>query len=307
MYKMLVLDMDGTLLDHNHQISRENFKAIQEAVKRGVKIILASGRMADGIHPYLEELGLIKDNNYFVACSGAVIQNNTRTRKIEGNTLNFKDLKYIYNLANELNIGLSVYTDDSILIFYDDIFSKFDAIVNNVPLKLQDFNTVDDCLLIAKINLVDNGINGLKKTKEFFSSIVLPGDDLKKVDKRESRNTENHVFEDISKLPRKLLEKYTVVRAMPFAIEIINKDCNKWNAVKRIASELNIKDEEIICVGDSENDIHMIKNAGLGVAMGNAFPNVKRVSDFITYTNQENGVAHVIDKFILQKESLQAV
>ncbi|WP_432409595.1 HAD hydrolase family protein [Wukongibacter sp. M2B1] len=95
------------------------------------------------------------------------------------------------------------------------------------------------------------------------------------------------------------------MKATPFSIEIIKRDCNKWNAVTSIAKELNIKVEEIICIGDSENDMHMIENAGLGVAMGNAFSNVKEASDFITYTNEQNGVAHAINRFILKEERLQ--
>ena len=82
-------------------------------------------------------------------------------------------------------------------------------------------------------------------------------------------------------------------------LEFLDKTVNKGTGVKLLAEKLNIRQDEIICIGDAENDIHMIEFAGLGVAMGNAFDNVKRAADFITKTNEEDGVAHVIDKFIL--------
>lgn len=81
MYKLLALDMDGTLLNENKTISKENFQAIQNAKERGVKVVLATGRPLKGIEKYLNQLNLITENDYAVAFNGAVIQN-TKTGKI---------------------------------------------------------------------------------------------------------------------------------------------------------------------------------------------------------------------------------
>ncbi|RKD34192.1 Cof-type HAD-IIB family hydrolase [Thermohalobacter berrensis] len=307
MYKMLVLDMDGTLLNDEHKISEENIRAIREAREIGVKVVLASGRVLGGLLPYLEELNLIDENNYSVACTGALVVNNTNTEILGSNNLTIKDLKYIYDIANKLNLTLSIYTPDSILVSSDSMFSKYDSIVNNIPFKLVDFDSLDEKVQLNKINLINEDIDGLQKIKEFFNGIETENVSLKDIDiKIANKRKKGNIKKGILNPPKDLFDRYTVVQSTSFMIEIVNKNCNKWFGVRKIAERLNIKEEEIICVGDSENDKHMIKNAGLGVAMGNAFPKIKDIADFVTYTNVENGVAHVIDRFILGKERAYA-
>ena len=80
---------------------------------------------------------------------------------------------------------------------------------------------------------------------------------------------------------------------------MFHKDCNKGNAVRDLANMFNISREEIISIGDQQNDFEMIKFAGLGVAMGNAIDEIKNVADYITDTNDNNGVAKVINEFVL--------
>jgi hypothetical protein len=103
----------------------------------------------------------------------------------------------------------------------------------------------------------------------------------------------------IDKLPEEVYKKYTVVQSAPFFLEFLDKSVNKGTGVKALADSLGINKNEVICIGDAGNDIHMIQYAGLGVAMGNAFSELKKVANYITYTNEEDGVAHVINKFIL--------
>ena len=106
----------------------------------------------------------------------------------------------------------------------------------------------------------------------------------------------------MSKLPKGLLEKFTVSKVAPFIVEVMKKNSSKRSGIEKLAEELKIKPHEIICIGDSGNDKQMIEYAGLGVAMGNAFPEIKEIADYVTYSNEDNGVAHVIDKFILNDQ-----
>lgn len=95
-------------------------------------------------------------------------------------------------------------------------------------------------------------------------------------------------------------DRFTVVRSAPFFLEILNSETvAKGNGVSMLANYLGIKPEEVICVGDASNDVHMLEYAGLSVAMGNAFDDIKAIADYVTHTNEEDGVAHVIEKFIL--------
>ena len=84
------------------------------------------------------------------------------------------------------------------------------------------------------------------------------------------------------------------------SLEINYKDVSKGNAIKSLLDKYNIKEEELVCIGDNENDISMIKLAGLGIAMGNAISEVKNIADYITDTNKRDGVAKAIEKFILK-------
>jgi Cof subfamily protein (haloacid dehalogenase superfamily) len=106
----------------------------------------------------------------------------------------------------------------------------------------------------------------------------------------------------IKALPKDIYEKYTIMRSMPYFLEFLNKNANKGTGVKLLSEKLGIKQNEIICAGDADNDRHMLKYAGLGVAMGNASDNIKEIANFTTKTNEEDGIAYVIDKFIFNKD-----
>ncbi|MBZ9609445.1 HAD hydrolase family protein [Clostridium estertheticum] len=95
------------------------------------------------------------------------------------------------------------------------------------------------------------------------------------------------------------MTKFTVLKVTPFIVEVMKKSSSKRSGIEKLAEKLEIKPHEIICIGALGNDKQMIEYAGLGVAMGNAFAEIKEIADYVTLTNEENGVAHVINKFIL--------
>ena len=103
----------------------------------------------------------------------------------------------------------------------------------------------------------------------------------------------------VDNLPQEVYEKYTVVRSAPFFLEFLNKEVNKGVGVEMLAKHLGVKREEVITMGDAGNDLHMIEYAGMGIAMGNAFDEVKEAANYITDSNNEDGVAKAIEKFVL--------
>ena len=137
MYKLLALDMDGTLLDENKKISKKNIQAIKKAKQLGVKIVIASGRTIQGIEKYLEKLDLLSEDNYCVVCSGSLVMNNTKEKVIQSNPLSYEDFRYIFDLAKQLDINLNMYSDESILIHSNNYYSRLDAIANNLPLEIR--------------------------------------------------------------------------------------------------------------------------------------------------------------------------
>ena len=293
MYKLVVLDMDGTLLNKNKKISKANKDAIKYAIKKGVKIAICTGRFIEGVSPYLKELDIINDDTYCITSSGAVVQNATRSQTLECNSLGLEDLNYIRHLCHDFNLFYNIFSDSLLLSVNDSAFNCIDSTANNVPLKIVNYEDITEDTLMTKFTLINEDKSIEKEMKSLFPNIYI---DTNKFTSRSNFNKD--LFSDPSNLPKELFEKYTVLKTSPFTIEVLHKKSSKGEGVRILAEKLNIKREEVICIGDSGNDKHMIEYAGLGVAMGNAFPEIKEIADYITLTNEEDGVAHVINKFI---------
>jgi Cof subfamily protein (haloacid dehalogenase superfamily) len=269
MYKLIALDMDGTLLREDKTISKETHKAIQRAKTKGVKVVLTTGRPIDGVKRYLKELDLINDDDYVISYNGALVQN-TKTKEVIAQTvMSLDDIDYLYKISQELKVNIHALTDSSCITPKWSKYSQVEADINDIPLDFIDFNNINKDTIIVKIMFIDEP---------------------------------EHLSHVISKLPPEIYEKYTVLKSTPYFLEFLDKRVNKGAGVGILAKKLGIKTEEIICVGDAGNDLHMIQFAGLGVAMGNAFPEVKEVADYVTLSNEDNGVAHVINKFVLKEE-----
>lgn len=145
-------------------------------------------------------------------------------------------------------------------------YTEVEANINKININIIDFNKINDNDDIVKVMMVD----------------------------------EPEILDEaIKKLPQSIYDKYTVVKSAPFFLEFINKNADKGKGLEALAKYLGVKREEIIAMGDAENDLAMIKYAGLGVAMGNAVEKVKEASDVVTLTNEQNGVAKIIKEYIL--------
>lgn len=269
MYKLIALDMDGTLLNDEKQISTANFNAIQQARKNGVKVVLASGRPLVGIKRYLKELNLISKDEYAVAFNGALVQSSEGTEVISRTTLTVEDFKSLYKLSKELKVNIHALTESKVITPKDNKYSRLESELNHIPIEIIEMEDVAENTTIVKVMFID--------TPELIDEII-------------------------QMIPEAVSSKYTILRSAPFFLEFLHKTVNKGAGVVALAEKLNIKQEEIICIGDAGNDIHMIKYAGLGVAMGNAFPEVKKAANFITKTNEQDGVAYIINKFILNSQ-----
>ena len=269
MYKLIAIDMDGTLLSNEKPISPANYEAIQQARENGVKVVLASGRPLVGFKKYLKELNLVSENDYAVAFNGALVQSSQGGEIISKTTLTLQDYKYLYKLSKELKVNIHALTETSVISPKDTIYTRHEAEMNDITNEIIAVEDVEEDTTIVKVMFIDK--------PELIEEIM-------------------------QKIPEEVSSKYTVVRSAPFFLEFLHKSVNKGAGVAALAKKLNIKQEEVICIGDAGNDIHMIKYAGLGVAMGNAFPEVKKIANFITKTNEEDGVAFIINKFILNGE-----
>ena len=268
MYKLIALDMDGTLLTTDKKISKNNEEAIKAADATGVKIVLASGRPLNGLNRYLEELDLLKGEDYVLSFNGGLVQN-TRGKIVSKVSLRGSDLKKIYKVSKELNVNIHAYsTKDGLITPKTSECTEYEATINGININIRDFNEVDDDEDIIKVMMID--------PQEILDPVI-------------------------EKLPGELYEKYSVFKSAPYFLEFTHKEVDKGLGLKRLGEYLGIMREEIIACGDAGNDLSMVKYAGLGVAMENATPEVKEAANFITTSNDEDGIAKVIEKFILNK------
>ena len=268
MYKLIALDIDGTLLNSEKKITNEVFNSIQEAKKSGAKVVLSTGRPLPGVTPLLDELNLNDDGDYVICFNGAVVQE-VKSKKILSNIeMCHDDFVLINNLAKENNTHVHINTPTN-LIIPEETPSKYtihEATLNNIDIVSMNEEDINDDITFCKIMIIDEP----EKLEEVLENI-----------------------------PKDLFDKYTIVRSAPFFLEFLNKNANKGTALEALCNTINIPLSKSIAVGDEENDQHMIKMAGLGVAMGNATEHLKSIADYVTKSNDEDGVAYAIENILL--------
>ncbi|MBC6003850.1 sugar-phosphatase [Paeniclostridium sp. NSJ-45] len=269
MYKLIALDIDGTLLNSKKEVTKEVFDAIQMAKKKGVKVVLSTGRPLPGVQSLLKELKLNDEENYVVTFNGGLVQEISSQEVISNIEMSCEDFDIIYNeLSKKHNIKIHINTPDSVVVPYKDApkYSIHEANLNNIRVICMDESEINENLTFCKVMLIDE--------PEIIDNII-------------------------TKIPKDFHDKYTIVRSAPFFLEFLNKKVNKGSGLQALCNKLNIDPCEVIAVGDEENDRHMIEFAGLGVAMGNARDSIKEIANYITDSNDNHGVAKVISEFIL--------
>lgn len=274
-YKLICIDMDGTLLDNNHVLSEENKSAILEAHDRGVTIAVTTGRLFASAKCYYDLLGI---NGPIIASNGTYIREKDKKDFIYKCTFTLEEVKYIYNIITKNNLSCIFYTTDT-AISSSEINKNHPYIQNNKNLSEEDK---------IKFRIEKN----LMPVFEEFDGEILKG-----IAVENDNNKKENLFKVKEEL--KSIGKFEVVSSGSNNFEIMKKGSSKGDAVKRLAEILGINREEIICVGDNENDLSMIRYAGLGVAMGNAADILKNEADYITDTNLNSGVGKMIRKFVL--------
>lgn len=269
MYELIALDMDGTLLNGDKVISPENRTKILEAKEKGKNVVIATGRPLLGVKKFLKELDMVSEKDYVIAFNGALVQSAGDGRIISKTTLSLKDYKDLYKLSQELGVHIHALTEETVMTPVNNKYTGVEADINNIPIIEIPVDQVSEEETIVKVMMIDE--------PELLDKII-------------------------PMIPEEVKEKYSIVRSAPFFLEFLDKSVNKGVGVDAVAKELGLQSQNVICVGDAGNDIDMLKYAGLGVAMENAFDEVKEVASYITKSNNDHGVAHVIDKFMLGED-----
>ncbi len=269
MIKLITIDLDGTLFDDVKNISNENKLAIEKCHDLGIKVVVATGRPMKGVRPVLEELGLTTDNDYVIIYNGAKILNVGKMEVISSTYITGKTVKDIYDESKRLKVNIHAFRKSEELITpKHNPYTDIEATINHIDDNIFDFNEINDSDEFIKCMMVDS--------KENIDR-VIPA------------------------LDKRFTDNYSVNRSSKIFLEFLNKKSDKGKALVELAKYLNIDIKDTMAIGDAGNDLPMIKAAGVGVVMENAFPEIKEHADFITKTNLESGVAYAINKLILEK------
>ncbi|WP_034945315.1 sugar-phosphatase [Erwinia oleae] len=266
--KLIAIDMDGTLLNPQHEISPRVKQAIGAARDKGVAIVLATGRPFIGVQRYLMELDLQQEGQFCITNNGALVQQAANGECVADISLTFDDYLYFEKLARDLGIHFQALTKSLLFTANKDIseYTVHESAITGIPLRYRAVEEMDPAMTFPKVMMIDPP---------------------QKLD------------EAIPRIPQAARERYTIMKSSPYYLEIMDKRVNKGAGVKALAEKLGLTRDQVMTLGDQENDIAMLEFAGTGVAMGNAIDSVKAVAQFVTKTNSEDGVAHAIEKFVL--------
>ncbi|MDT2047184.1 Cof-type HAD-IIB family hydrolase [Priestia flexa] len=267
-YKMIVLDLDDTLLRDDHTISPRTKQALMDAQEAGVKVVLASGRPTYGMVHIAEELRLADYGSFILSFNGAKIIDWRTKEELFSSTLPPETVHQLDALSKQENVLIHTYVGDEIVTEVENEFTNIESDITGLPIKLVP--------------------NFVKAVKEPVVKVLMlaPGEELV------------HVEE---KLQKQLDGQLSVMRSKPYFLEFTEVGVTKGTSLNFLIQKLGITREEVIAMGDSYNDVAMIEFAGLGVAMGNAPEDIKKLANHVTDTNMDDGVAKVVEEFVLSR------
>lgn len=265
MYKMMTIDVDDTLLNDQRRVTEATKNALAEAIREGVKVTLATGRMFASAKQIASQVGM---NVPLITYQGSLVKNLLDDQVLYERWVPSEVARYLFEYAHQNHLHIQGYYDDHLVGLEENEKIKEYSRVSNVPYRI---DSVEH--LLSK---------RLTKLLFFDEPDIL---DVHSV-----------------QLKKVLGDSVHITKSKPYYLEVLHKEGTKGHAVQFLAQHFGCELSQVIAIGDSWNDHEMLEVAGLGVAMGNAVESLKAIAGFVTKTNNEDGVKHVIDQFILRKQ-----
>lgn len=270
--KLVAIDIDGTLINDQRQITPPTVAAINEATKRDVRIVLCTGRPMTGVKAYVNQLGLADSANEYVICyNGALVQATDGT-VLAHYTVDFDDYIDFESYCRKQDVSSIIETSDYIYTPNQDInpYTVYESNLVSMPLRyrsMDQLNHMRDSITIGKAMMTD---------------------EKEKIDAA------------LANMPQELSDRFRVVRSENFYLELINKQTSKGVALSALTDKLNLTADNVMAIGNAQNDESMIEFAGTGVAMANSIPHTLQMADVVTENdNNHDGVAEAIEKYVL--------
>ena len=264
-YSIIALDLDGTLTNSRKELTDITRDALFRVMDSGAKVVLASGRPTYGIAPLAEKLEMAQHGGYVMAFNGGVVTDWKTKKVIYSKTLPHDVLPALAEEAHRAGVAIVTYKGDTILTERpDDEYVQKEAFINQMKVRKVDdfFKAIDfdpaKCLIAGQ------------------PSILAP------------------LCEEMQ---QQLEDKMEVYRSAPYFVELVPKGIDKALSLGRLLGKLSLSPADMIAFGDGYNDLSMLRLAGMGVAMGNAEAEVRAAADYVTDTNDRDGVAKALERF----------
>lgn len=292
MYKLIAIDLDGTLLNSKGEVSERNRLAINQAIVQGVEVVLCSGRVRGSIENIAADVGA---NNYIISGNGAEIYD-----------VNNKTVIYRKFISKERTLEIAKFCEEN-SIFYS-VHAENTIIASSLKHNILVHNSENNKKPIEKrtnINITENIYEYLKNSEyDSFSKITIcdATEAIFRGIVEKLRKIKDIEVLDVAHMSNKTIEIQGETHNLQYYYtETTAKNVNKWNAIEKLIEKLNIKKEEVVTIGDNVNDKEMLENAGLGIAMGNSAPYIKEIADVVVSDNNNDGVAEAIIHHCLAK------
>ena len=264
-YKMLVVDMDDTLLTDNHEISSENKEMLLKAQEMGVYVVLASGRPTSAMIEFAKELQCDVNNSFMISFNGSVITDLKEDKILFEHSLTKEQIHSLYDFSQQNNTHIITYIDGQII---SERHSEYIDIEKNITgLKLNIVSSFKDTVTTSAVKCI------LLEEPEYLKGV-----------------------ESVLKAA---MPDLSICMSKPFFLEAAPNGIDKGASIKILAEKLNIQQTEIIAVGNAGNDLTMVQYAGLGVWVDNVDAELRHFADVIVASNNNHGVAEVVRRFIL--------
>lgn len=269
-YKLIVLDLDGTLTNKEKKITTRNKEVLLKAQQNGVKLVLASGRPTFGIVPLANELCMDQFGGFILSYNGGEIINWETKETLYANVLPNDVVPTLHESARMNDLAILTYDEEYIVTENPtDPYVEKEAFLNKME---------------------------VRQTAHFLKEINLP------VAKCLIVGDPEKLIPVEAELSLRLQGKINVFRSEPYFLELVPQGIDKAKSLEVLLNKIGMKREEMIAIGDGYNDLTMIKYAGLGIAMENAQEPVKKAAQYVTLSNEEDGVAAAIEKFVFNSK-----
>ncbi|WP_429947309.1 Cof-type HAD-IIB family hydrolase [Enterococcus sp. DIV1297f] len=274
MIKLVAIDLDGTLLNPQGELSTSVKQTIQSVRQEKIKIVLCTGRPFYSLASLIKQLQLHKEDEYVISFNGAVLSDARGETVFFEQAVSYENFLQVLYLGQQLGLNYHIQSKEGIFTssLVIDQYTAYDSILNRVPIKIVKLDELRH-IPIYKVMLVGG--------KERINAAI-------------------------PQIPPNWSKQFNHMRSLDCFYEFLPLQASKGQTLQRLTDQLGIQSNEVLAIGDNENDLSMLQFAGISVAMGNAAQTIKQQADYVTKSNEEDGVNHSLLQLLNEKRRIKS-